>query len=123
MEVKETVSRFGFQETVGILKRAIEENGLKVVSEINAQENLKRIGVQIGGNIIMEVFHPKLAKKVFDTDLRAGIVPPVRIYIYEQNSLTKIIAQVAESDFSPYGLADLGRSVDQMIESSIRSVR
>lgn len=122
MEVKETVSKLGFQETVEALRSAVEVNGLKVVSEINAQENLKKIGIQIGGNRILEVFHPKLAKRVFDVNLRAGIVPPVRIYVYEENGSTWIIAQVAEYEFSQYGLGDLGRSVDQMIDASIKSV-
>ena len=84
MKVKEIVSKFGFAETVELLERSVDENGLKVVSVIDAQANLKKIGVEIKGNKILEVFNPKLAREVFDNDLRAGIIPPLRVYIYEE---------------------------------------
>ena len=87
---KEIVSRLPFAETVEHLRKAVEENGLKVVSAIDAQQNLKKIGLQSGGNQILEVFNPRLAAEVFEADLRAGIVPPIRIYIYEDKGRTHV---------------------------------
>jgi uncharacterized protein (DUF302 family) len=124
MKVKEIISKLGFPQTVEILEKSVSENGLKVVSFIDAQANLKKIGIESGGNKILEVFNPKLAKEVFENDLRAGIVPPLRIYVYEESGMTHVAAQIAEELFSQYnGLIDLSRKVDGMIDSILLSVK
>ncbi|MCL4340740.1 MAG: DUF302 domain-containing protein [Candidatus Thermoplasmatota archaeon] len=123
MNEMEIVSEMGFKETVESLRKSIEENGLKIVSAVDAQSNLRRIGVEIGGNQILEVFHPALAKEVFEHDLRAGIVPPLRIYIFEDGGKTHVMAQSAVYLFSPYsGLENLARKLDMIMESILRSV-
>ena len=124
MKVKEIVSKSGFAETVKILERSVDENGLKVISIIDAQANLKKIGIEGGSNKILEVFNPKLAKEVFDNDLRAGIVPPLRIYIYEEGNRTHVSVQSAVELFSQYnGLEELAARVDTMLDSVVNSVR
>jgi uncharacterized protein (DUF302 family) len=124
MKVKEKISKFGFNQTVELLEKSVEQNGLKVVSVIDAQANLRKIGFEIGGNKIIEVFHPKLAKEIFDHDLRAGIVPPLRIYIYEESEKTHLAVQNAAELFSQYnGLEELARRVDDVLDSIINVVR
>jgi uncharacterized protein (DUF302 family) len=124
MENIETVSRYPFDKTIDILRRSVEENGLKVVTSIDAQLNLSRAGIKIGGNQILEVFHPKLAAEVFDKDLRAGIIPPLRIYVYEDAGKTYVIAQNASDLFSKYnGLSDLGKRLDELLVSIVNSVK
>ena len=123
MKVKEIVSKFGFEQTVELLERSINENGLKVISVIDAQANLKKIGVEIKGNKILEVFNPKLAREVFDNDLKAGIIPPLRVYIYEESDKTHVAAQRAVELFSHYnGLEELAGRVDKMLDSVTNSV-
>ncbi|MCL4451424.1 MAG: DUF302 domain-containing protein [Candidatus Thermoplasmatota archaeon] len=123
MKGKEMVSRLPFAETVDRLRKAVEENGLKVVSAIDAQQNLKKIGIQSGGNQILEFFNPRLAAEVFKTDIRAGIVPPIRIYIYEDNVSTHVAAQNASTLFSEYnGLEDLGKRIDEMLLSILKVI-
>jgi uncharacterized protein (DUF302 family) len=120
----ETVSRLDFESTVDLLTAAVESSGLKIVAIINAQENLKKIGAEIGGNKILEVFHPKLAKEVFQKDIRAGIVPPLRIYVYEDAGVTHVATQSAVDLFSSYaGLQDLARKVDEMLESIVSKIQ
>jgi uncharacterized protein (DUF302 family) len=124
MTARDVISRHGFDRTVELIQAGVETAGLKVISLINAQENLKKIGVQTGGNRILEVFNPKLAKEVFDHDLRAGIVPPIRIYIYEDRDGTHVSAQNAIELFSPYnGLTELARLVDDKIDTLIKTVQ
>ncbi len=124
MNGNETVSRLDFESTVDLLTAAVESSGLKIVAIINAQENLKKIGAEIGGNKILEVFHPKLAKEVFQKDIRAGIVPPLRIYVYEDAGVTHVAAQSAVDLFSSYaGLHDLARKVDEMLESIVSKIQ
>lgn len=124
MKVKEITSKFGFEQTVELLEKSVDEKGLKVVSAIDAQANLRKIGVEAGGNKILEVFHPKFAKEVFESDLRAGIVPPLRIYIYEENDKTHVAVQNAVELFSQYnGLKDLANRLDEMLDSVVMSVK
>ena len=124
MNGNETISRLDFESTVDLLTAAVESSGLKIVAIINAQENLKKIGAEIGGNKILEVFHPKLAKEVFQKDIRAGIVPPLRIYVYEDAGVTHVAAQSAVDLFSSYaGLQDLSRKVDEMLESIVSKIQ
>lgn len=124
MKTNEVQSRQDFEKTVDSVREAIETAGLKVVSTIDAQENLKKIGLHMGGNKILEVFHPKLAKEVFDNDIRAGIVPPLRIYIFEDGSKTYVVTQSAVELFSPYhGLSDLAKRIDEMLNSVVNAVR
>ncbi len=120
----EITSKYGFQETVDLLQTAIERSGLKTISRINAQENLKKAGLTVSGNVIFEVFHPKLAKEVFDADIRAGIVPPVRVYVYEDSGKTHVVTQNAAELFSGYkNLSSLGRDVDGMLAKIIEAVK
>ena len=107
----------GFTESIQKLEEAISESSLKIVSRINAQENLKKIGALTGGNQIFELFNPKLAKMVFDKDIEAGIIPPVRIYIYEEGSSAVCLYDPSEPMFSKHGLGDLGKEVDQEVKS------
>lgn len=124
MNGNETISRLDFESTVDLLTAAVESSGLKIVAIINAQENLKKIGAEIGGNKILEVFHPKLAKEVFQKDIRAGIVPPLRIYVYEDAGVTHVATQSAVDLFSSYaGLHDLARKVDEMLESIVSKIQ
>lgn len=81
-------SKFGFDETMNMLESAVKTNSLGVVSKIDAQANLKKIGMDIRGNAILEVFSPKYAKMLFDANIKAGIEPPLRIYIFEDNDGT-----------------------------------
>ncbi|MCL5678659.1 MAG: DUF302 domain-containing protein [Candidatus Thermoplasmatota archaeon] len=120
----EITSKYDFHETVDLLQTAIESSGLKTISRINAQDNLKKAGLTVNGNVILEVFHPKLAKEVFDADIRAGIVPPVRIYVYEDSGKTHVVTQNATELFSGYkNLSSMGRNVDDMLAKIIEAVK
>lgn len=124
MNTKEIISRYDFRKTVDMLEEAIETSGLKVVSKIDAQENLRKIDVQITGNTILEVFHPRLAREVFEKDLRAGIVPPVRIYIFEKDGRTFVITQNVTKQFAAYkDLTDLGKKVNEMLTRIAETVK
>lgn len=124
MEDNQIISKYQFDETIEVLRKSIEDNGLKIVSFIDARENLRKIGINIGGNSIFEVFHPKFAMEVFKKDLRAGIVPPLRIYVYEDNGKTKVNAQSATELFAPFtGLGDLANRIDSQIQAITNSIK
>ena len=85
---------------------------------------MKKIGVEIKGNKILEVFNPKLAMEVFDSDLRAGIVPPLRIYIYEEIDKTHVAVQNAVELFSTFnGLLDIAQRLDKILNIVIMAIQ
>ena len=113
-------SGYDFDTTLKKLEVAIGESDLKIVSRINAQENLMKIGKEIGGNQIFELFNPNLASEVFEKNRDAGIIPPVRLYVYQNDSGSVIIYQDSARLFSEYELPDLGRRVNDMVQEIVR---
>lgn len=77
------MSRYGFQETVTELQKAIEAQGMMVVQRINHQAMLAMVGVRTKGMMTLEFFHPKYGKVLFENDHRAGIEIPLRIVVME----------------------------------------
>ena len=39
----------------------------------------------------------RFSKEIFEADIRAGIVPPVRVYVYEDSGKTHVVTQNAKS--------------------------
>ena len=63
-------------------------------------------------------------REVFDNDLRAGIIPPLRMYIYVESDKTHVAIQSAVELFSQYnGMEELAGRVDKMLDSVINSVK
>lgn len=97
-------SKFGFKETMDALEDAVKANGLGIVSKIDAQANLKKIGMDIRGNAILEVFSPKYAKMLFNANIKAGIEPPLRIYIFDDNDGTHVEYYKPSEIFSKWNI-------------------
>jgi uncharacterized protein (DUF302 family) len=114
--------RSNFNNTLELLSKLIQENNLKIVSRINAQENLAKANLKIEGNYIFEVFRPDLANKLFNRDIRAGIVPPLRIYVFEMEGKTFVEYQKPSEILSKWGAEDLGRELDQMFEKIMKGL-
>ncbi|WP_162205022.1 DUF302 domain-containing protein [Sulfuracidifex tepidarius] len=102
-----------FQEAIELLGNAIQENNLKIVSRINAQENLAKANLKIKGNYIFEVFRPDLAYKLFNLDIRAGIVPPLRIYVFEKGDETFVEYWKPSEILNKWGAEEIGRELDE----------
>lgn len=116
-------SRFGFDETMNLLEAAIKTNSLGVVSKIDARANLKKIGMDIRGNAILEIFSPKYAKILFDANMKAGIEPPLRIYVFEDNDGVHAEYYKPSDIFSKWGINTLNEldSIFVKIMDAIRA--
>ena len=63
-------------------------------------------------------------QEVFDSDLRAGIVPPLRIYIYEEIDKTHVAVQNAVELFSTFnGLLDIAQRLDKILNIVIMAIQ
>jgi|BEDMetMinimDraft_2_1075160.scaffolds.fasta_scaffold02724_1 uncharacterized protein (DUF302 family) len=112
-------SPFDFETSLKRLEESISKNRMAVVSRINAQERLRNAGFQCEGNFIFEIFRPDYANKVFRANLRAGIEPPLRIYVYESNHEVYVEYYEPSEIFSKWGLQDLGRELDRIFQSIV----
>ncbi len=54
-----------------------------VVTEINPQQMLRRVGVQTGGMRQLLFFHPRYMKQIFETDQNGAIEPPLKLVVME----------------------------------------
>ncbi len=112
----------GFQETLDSLEKAIQENNLKIVSRINAQENLAKANLKVEGNYIFEVFRPDLAYKLFKLNIKAGIVPPLRIYVFQKDNETFVEYCKPSDILNKWGAEEIGRELDEMFENIFKRI-
>jgi len=80
----EKVSAAPFQKTLQQLEAAVKANRLMIVAQINHQNMLTMMNMKIKGSQTFEVFHPQYGKILFEHDAGAGIVIPLRLYVYER---------------------------------------
>ncbi|BAB59264.1 TVG0128375 [Thermoplasma volcanium GSS1] len=115
-------SPVGYSETLSQLKNSIEKNGMKIVTEIDPQQNLKNAGISIEPQHIFEIFNPVYAKSVFDQNILAGIVPPLRIFVYVSEGKTWMMRESAIEKFRPYNIKDIPEKVEGIMEKIINDV-
>ena len=118
-------SSHDFDETVALLKQAIEGENLMVVSEINAQQMLRMVGVRTGGMRQILFFHPRYMKQIVETNRNGGIVPPLKVLVMERPDGGAMVRYVdPEHAFAPYdGLADVASELKGLVERIVAAVR
>ncbi|MFY0654385.1 MAG: DUF302 domain-containing protein [Cyclobacteriaceae bacterium] len=81
---KMAMSKYSYNETVDILKGAIEEQNLMVIHEIDAQKMLRMAGKQVKGMKQIFYFHPKYMKMVMEANQAATIQIPLKLIVMEK---------------------------------------
>ncbi|WP_018954857.1 DUF302 domain-containing protein [Thioalkalivibrio sulfidiphilus] len=113
-------------ETVACLKQGIEAQGMRLVSHINGQANAARIGKQVPGDQVLEVFRPDFAIRVWEACKPAGIEIPVRIHVYEDGEgMTRVACRPPSALFARYEstpLNAIGLELDVIFEAILDSV-
>jgi uncharacterized protein (DUF302 family) len=74
----------GFDETLSLLKQAIEGENLMVIQEINPQQMLRLVGMRVGGMRQILFFHPRYMQQIFEANRNGGIEPPLKILVMER---------------------------------------
>lgn len=118
-------SSHGFDETVALLKQAIEGQNLMVVSEVNAQQMLRMVGVRTSGMRQILFFHPRFMKTIIETNRNAGIEPPLKVLVMERpDGQVMVRYHDPEHLFAPYdGLGDIASELKGVVEQIVASVR
>jgi uncharacterized protein (DUF302 family) len=78
------MSKYSFDETVDILKGAIEEQNLMVIHVVDAQKMLRMAGKKVNGMKQIFYFHPKFMKRVMEANKSATIQIPLKFIVMEK---------------------------------------
>ena len=78
------MSQYSFQETVDILKGAIEEQNLMVIYEIDGQKSLRMAGKNVKGMKQIFYFNPKYMRRVIEANKEAAIQIPLKFIVMEK---------------------------------------
>lgn len=119
-----TASQYDFNDTVAILKRAIEEQNLMVVHEIDAQRMLRMVEVQTGGMKQILFFHPRYMKRIIETNRNGGIEPPLKIIVMEApNGNVMVRYERPTHLFGAYeGLGEIASELEGIVEILIAEI-
>ena len=119
-----TPSGYDFDDTVDLLKGAIEEENLMVVHEIDAQRMLRMVEVQVGGMKQILFFHPRYMKQILEANRNGAIVPPLKIAVMEMKG--KVMVQYPKPSylFETYdGLGDIAADLEALTERIVGNVK
>ncbi|GMQ80579.1 MAG: hypothetical protein BMS9Abin05_0007 [Rhodothermia bacterium] len=119
-----TPSNYDFDDTVNILKGAIEEQNLMVVLEIDAQRMLRMVDVQSGGMTQILFFHPRYMKRIIAANRNAGIAPPLKVVVVETpNGKVMVRYEQPEHLFEAYeGLSEIAAELDAVVRTIVAEV-
>lgn len=91
-----------FDDFLGRLKEAIKAEKMGIVAEACADCGARSIGINIPGNRVVMIFHPRFAVRMLKASVDAGIEAPLRLYVTEQSSGTQLSFYSASHVFAPY---------------------
>jgi len=119
-----TVSAYGFDDTVELLKGAIEAHNLMVIQEIDAQRMLRMVNVQTGGMKQILFFHPRYMKQIREINAAGTLEPPLKIAVMERPDGKVMVRYIKPSYlFGRYdGLGKIGNELEQLVETIVESV-
>ncbi|MEQ9569570.1 MAG: DUF302 domain-containing protein [Longimicrobiales bacterium] len=118
-------SSHDFDQTIALIKQAIEGENLMVLHEINPQQMLRMVGVRTDGMRQILFFHPRFMKQIVETNRNAGIVPPLKILVMERPDGTVMVRYHDPVHlFQPYdGLEGVASELNTVVQRIAASVR
>ena len=118
------VSKYTFDETVDILKGAIEEQNLMVIAVVDAQKMLRMAGKDVKGMKQIFYFHPKFMKRVMEANNWATIQIPLKFIVMERPDNKVVVRYFLSSKllYSYEGEEDIAKELDSLINKIINEI-
>jgi len=118
------ISKYSFDETVDILKGAIEEQNLKVIKEIDVQKMLRMAGKEVKGMKQLLYFHPKYGREIFETNSQAGIQIPLKFIVVEKQDGKVVVRYFMPSKlFENYeGVESISKELDGLVSKIVNEI-
>jgi uncharacterized protein (DUF302 family) len=92
----ENESKFGFKETVEMLKLEVEKKSWKISGTHDLQQSLKASGTEVLPVTVLAICHPKHSSKVLtlDDERIVSTLMPCRISVYQKSNGKTYIARL-----------------------------
>jgi len=105
-----------YQDLIGRLDTAVKANKMGVVTRASATEGAKKVlKMDIPGNMVVGVFHPRFAVRMLKASVPAGIEAPLRFYITANADNTATLTyRKPSSVFAPYENAELDKMAEEL---------
>lgn len=118
------ISKYSFDETIDILKGAIEEQNLTVIKEIDVQTMLRMAGKEVKGMKQLLYFHPKYGRKVFEANSQAGIQIPLKFVVMEKPDGKAAVRYFMPSKlFENYkGVESIAKELDGIVNKIVNEI-
>ncbi|MES9911313.1 MAG: DUF302 domain-containing protein [Candidatus Sedimenticola sp. 4PFRAG1] len=113
------------ESAVSQLLKGIESENMRVVAHINGQANAAMIGKEVPADQILEIFRPDYAVRVWTACKAAGHDIPLRIHVYEEDSLVKVSCRMPSDVFAPFRRSELdviGEELDGVFNNILDQV-
>ncbi len=108
---------YSLPELAQRVETAAGDRQLGVVTRASATVGAKQVlGVDIPGNMVMGLFHPRFAVRMLDASVAAGIEAPIRLYLTENDDGTTTLSYKEPGYvFSPY-MAEGGPALEALVK-------
>jgi len=93
----EVVASGTFDQTVDKVKKLVAKEGMMVMGEINQGKMLSMIGLELNA-ITFLIGNPTVGNKLLSADPAAGLVVPIRLYVFENKEGKTIISYYKPSE-------------------------
>lgn len=101
-------SALGFDETVARVREELETEGFGVLTEIDAQETLrKKLGVETERYLILGACNPSFAHQALELEPELGVLLPCNVVVYARGERTLVSAVDAQRMLSIVGNDEL----------------
>lgn len=119
------MSSYPFMETLGKVKQAISEQGLMVIDDIDGQAMMKMAGKEIPPMHQIIFFHPRYMRKVYEANMMAGIVVPLKLIIMENKQGKTVIRYFKPSTLlEPYeGTGAVANELDKVVSVIVNTAK
>ena len=118
-------SQHSFKMLASRVQSAARDQQLGIVSRASATVGAKKVlGMDIPGNMVIGLYHPRFAVRMLNASVAAGIEAPIRVYVTENNDGTATLSYKTPSAvFAPYmdeggkELKNLATELDQLFSA------
>lgn len=125
--IRKTVS-LSYDEAIDKTKRALQEQGFGVLSELDMKEKLKeKLGVDFKRYVILGACNPPLAYKALQAEPEIGLLLPCNVIVYETAEGHAVISAVdPDAMLSIVGsnpaVAEVARDARARLQQAISSI-
>ena len=91
-------------EAADRLQAAVEGAGAKVFARVNHGGGAESIGMELADAELLVFGNPKLGTPALQADIKAGLVLPLRVLVYDDGGQTVLFYETPASMFANYGV-------------------